>query len=162
MYRHAFEQNAWLIIWHTTWTELRAFYWSATLDSQHILATISIKLSSMLDICLQGFSETARAIRCRWCCLPLWFGLGMACLFLHPLTMSRTKSFKKPRSTSKVFPKNSASSLTAARLRVDHTMSSRSYVMLILNYKCFVILKGPFTFKPHINLTTTISPCTPC
>lgn len=86
----------------------------------------------------QGFSDIGRAVRCRWCCLPLWFGSGMACLSLHPPTMSRTKSFRKPRGTSRASQRNSASSRTAAHSSLDHIMSSRSRgIFIILNVWLF-------------------------
>lgn len=106
----------------------------------HISESYSIRymctingLSSLCSICLQCFSEFTRAVRCRWCCSPQWFGSGMACLSLHPQTMSRTKSFRKPRSTSKVSPRNSASSPTAAHSRLGHIMSSKSFGIFILD-----------------------------
>lgn len=64
----------------------------------------------------------------------------MVCLCLHPLTMSRIKSFWKLRGTWKVSPRSSASFLIAAHLSLDHTMSSRScqiFLLLMLLYYIF-------------------------
>lgn len=80
---------------------------------------------------VQVFSKTASSVKCRWCCLPPWFGLWTACLSLHPRTMNRKKSCRKPRGISKVSPRNSSSSLTAARLSLDTTTLSRFCSLLI-------------------------------
>ncbi|KAG7240330.1 hypothetical protein INR49_026901 [Caranx melampygus] len=51
----------------------------------------------MLHFFPSTFSQIIRTVRCQWCCLPLWFGSGTACLSLHPPTMSRIKSFRNQR-----------------------------------------------------------------
>lgn len=84
------------------------------------------KLSFLFPTWPQGLSDFGRALRCRWCCSPRWFGSGTASLSLRPPTMSRTKIFRTPRDTSKVSTRKSASSPTAARSSLELIMSSRS------------------------------------
>lgn len=119
-------------IYKASFVELRWFsLWFNTLKHQHPELFRSDKVfhcSTHRSVpCLQALSETARAVRCRWWCLPLWSGSGMACLSQLPLIMSRTKSFRKQRGSSKGCPRSSASFLTAAHLGLDRTTSSKSY-----------------------------------
>lgn len=81
--------------------------------------------------------DSGSAVRCRWCCSPLWSGSRTDSLSLRPRTTSRTRIFRKPRDTSKVSPRNSASSRTAAHSSQELLMSSRSlyFKRLLLSNK---------------------------
>lgn len=85
-------------------------------------------LCCMYRWCLVRFrqGDSGRAVRCRWCCSPRWCGSRTASLCPRPPTTSRTRIFRKPRGTSKVSPRNSASSPTAAHSSLELLMSSRS------------------------------------
>lgn len=86
------------------------------------------KLRCTCHLCLIWFwqGDSGWAVRCRWCCSHLWSGSRTDSLSRRPQTMSRTRIFRKPRGTSKVSPRKSASSRTAAHSSQELLTSSRS------------------------------------
>lgn len=70
--------------------------------------------------------STAFSVKCLWSCLRPWWEWGMVCLFLPPRTMNRIKDFRRLRKILRLYPKSSASFLTAARSDLECTTSSES------------------------------------